>query len=127
MLRLLDLAAFNVFDFDAYGSPWEQAYILSARRSLSPGERFGLVLTDGSGLRMKFGSAPTALGLLANVPLKAAGLTRLHDKIIDSALDAVVFRLGGAVVERWQASGKTGARMAYIGTVIEGHKKSPGH
>ena len=127
VLRLLDLVDFNVFDFDAYGSPWEQAYIMSARRKLSPGERFGIVFTDGSGLKLKFGAAPTALGLLANVPLKAAGLSRQQDKIIDSAVESVAARMGGAIVERFQATGKTGARMRYIGVVLEGHKKSPDH
>ncbi len=127
VLRLLDLVDFNVFDLDAYGSPWEQAYIMSARRKLSPGERFGIVFTDGSGLKLKFGTALTALGLLANVPLKAAGLSRQQHKIIDSAVESVAARMGGAIVERFQATGKTGARMRYIGVVLEGHKKSPDH
>lgn len=126
VLRLLDLVGFNIFDFDAYGCPWEQAYIMSARRRLSPGERFGIVLTDGSGLKMKFGAAPTALGLLANVPLKAAGLSRQQHKIIDSGVEAIAARLGGSIVDRWQATGKTGARMRYIGLILEGHKKGPG-
>ena len=29
VLRAIDLAAFNVFDLDSYGSPWEQAYIIA--------------------------------------------------------------------------------------------------
>ena len=35
--------------------------------------------------------------------------------------------MGGSIVERWHATGKTGARMRYIGLILEGHKKSPGH
>ena len=127
VLRLIDLLAFNIFDLDAFGSPWEQAYIMSARRTLSPGERFGLVITDGSGLKLKFGAFPTALGLLANVSHKASGLAKQQAKIIDSALDSVAARLGGSIVERWQAVGKKGSSMRYIGLVLQGHKKSPGH
>ncbi|HVH77139.1 MAG TPA: hypothetical protein VM755_19655 [Stellaceae bacterium] len=47
-MRAIDLAPFNLFDFDAWGSPWEHVAILCARRPVQPGERIGLVLTDGS-------------------------------------------------------------------------------
>lgn len=126
VLRLINLLHFNIFDLDAFGSPWEQAYIVSARRTLSPGERFGLVITDGSSLNLRFGAFPTALGLLANISHKASGLAKHQAKIIDSALDSVAARLGGSIVERWQARGKKGSSMRYIGLVLEGHKKSPG-
>ncbi len=98
---------------------------MSARRKLAPGETFGLVLTDGSGLKLKFGASPTALAMLAKSPLAAPDLARQQSKIIDSAIEAVAQRMNGRVVERHQATGKTGTRMRYIGLVIEGHKKSP--
>ncbi len=125
ILRMLDLGGFNIVDLDAFGSPWEQAYILSARRQLAPGEKFGLVLTDGSGLKLKFGASPTALAMLAKSPLTAPDLARQHSRIIDSAIEAVAQRMNGRVVKRHQATGKTGTRMRYIGLVLEGHKKSP--
>ena len=34
VLRAIDLKPFNVFDFDAWGAPWEQVLILIARRPL---------------------------------------------------------------------------------------------
>jgi tRNA G26 N,N-dimethylase Trm1 len=37
VMRVVDLGAFNLFDLDAYGSPWEQAVILAARRKVAPG------------------------------------------------------------------------------------------
>ncbi len=61
------------------------------------------------------------------LPLKAAGLSRQQHKIIDSGVEAIAARLGGSILDRWQATGKTGARMRYIGLVLEGHKKSPDH
>jgi hypothetical protein len=36
VLRAIDLAPFNVFDLDAYGSPWEQVLIIAARRPVAP-------------------------------------------------------------------------------------------
>lgn len=35
VLRSIDLAQFNLFDLDAFGSPWEQAYIIAKRRPLA--------------------------------------------------------------------------------------------
>lgn len=125
ILRMLDLGGFNIVDLDAFGSPWEQAYILSARRQLAPGETFGLVLTDGSGLKLKFGASPTALAMLAKSPLVAPDLARQHSRIIDSAIEAVAQRMNGRVVKRHQATGKAGTAMRYIGLVLEGTKKAP--
>ena len=45
VMRAIDLSAFNVFDIDSWGSPWDQVLILAARRPLAAGERLGLVLT----------------------------------------------------------------------------------
>lgn len=49
VLRAIDLGRFNVFDFDAYGSPWEQITIVLARRRLQTGESIGLVLNGRAG------------------------------------------------------------------------------
>lgn len=50
VLHVVDLGKFDIFDFDAYGSPRHQAVILSERRRVAPGETVGLVLTGGGGL-----------------------------------------------------------------------------
>ena len=81
VLRALDLDAFNIFDLDAFGSPWECATIIAARRKVQPGEaRQALCLTDGSGLRLKLSGVPHALARLAgvggNVGLATAGTKR---------------------------------------------------
>ena len=65
VLRAIDLAAFNLFDLDFDGSPWEQAYIIARRRKLRPGERLGLVLTEGTGLASKLNTMSAAMALLA--------------------------------------------------------------
>lgn len=49
VMRAIDLAPFNCFDFDSYGSPWVQAIILADRRRVTAGELVGLVLTEGAG------------------------------------------------------------------------------
>lgn len=48
ILRAIDLSAFNVFDADAFGSPWEAIWIIAQRRPVGPGETIIVVGTDGS-------------------------------------------------------------------------------
>lgn len=124
VMRALDLAAFTVFDFDAWGSPWDQCVILAARRRVADGEKIGLVLTEGSALKLKMGSFPTSLRILAKLRQRTAGASRTHiaDQVIGRALGELCRRLGCTVVKRWEARGKTGAAMRYIGLVLEGKK-----
>lgn len=62
LLRNIDLQPFNVFDLDAYGSPWEQVAIVCARRKVAPGELIAMVLTDGSRLNLKMGACRLRCG-----------------------------------------------------------------
>lgn len=120
VLRAIDLEPFNIFDLDAYGSPWEQALIVADRRRVVPGERIGLLLTEGSGLNLKLGGLPTALRVIAGLRPGLAGANRQQDAIIDLAIAGLCRRMNVTALRRWQATGKTGAAMRYIGLVLEG-------
>jgi hypothetical protein len=118
-------SCFTVFDLDAFGSPWEQALILAARRPVAPGERIGLVLTEGSQLKTRFGGLPLAMRIAAGMAPEAdLGLGRMHDEMIARALRGVVRRMGARVVKEWAARGFTGAGMRYHGAVLEGTRQS---
>lgn len=123
VLRAIDLGLFNIFDLDAYGAPWEQALIVADRRRLEPGERVGLVLTEGSGLNLKLGGVPLALREVAGIIKIPAGASRRHDEIIDRAIAGLCRRMNAVISKRWQGLGKSGAAVRYIGLVIEGKKK----
>ncbi len=120
VLRTIDLAPFNLFDLDAYGSPWEQLCIIAARRRLAAGESFGLVLTEGDGLKLKMGGMPIALSQLAGVRDKMPGLATAQSDIINRAIARIATMMGGTVTRRWEAVGKTGSAMRYIGLVLLG-------
>jgi hypothetical protein len=119
LLRVLDLVPFTVFDFDAYGSPWELCYLLAKRRGMARGERLGVVLTEGTGLQIKFGGVAKALKMLAGVRGKIPGGIREQPRIIDAGIAGLVRQLGGRLTHRWQADRKGGTSMHYIGLVIE--------
>jgi len=122
VMRAIDLDGFNVFDFDAYGSPWECVEILAARRTVSSGERVGLVLTEGSALKLKFGDLPSSLSRFANLEKDrmGGGLNQAHELLIDRAIAQVERRLAARVIKRWEARRKSGTNMCYIGLVLEG-------
>jgi hypothetical protein len=120
VLRSVDLQGFNIFDFDAYGSPWEQCLILAARRNVEPGETIGVLLTDGAGLNMKMGGMPLALREIAGFSSNVAGGARLQDEIVDRAILGLCSRLKCDLVHRWQATGKTGAKVLYNALVLRG-------
>lgn len=120
-MRAIDLADFNVFDLDAYGSPWTQVRILAARRRLAPGERIGLALTDGSGLKLKLGQCPKALAELCRLTRdKTPGINRVHGVLIDKALDEVCRIMQARVVARWDHTRPGNSEMRYLAVVIEG-------
>ena len=119
VLRAIDLSPFNVFDFDAYGSPWEQVLILAARRLVRPAERLGLCLTEGQALKLKMGGMSRALSQLSGVG-NQPGLGRQQDEIINRALLRTAELMHARIADRWQAVGKTGSRMVYLGIVLEG-------
>jgi hypothetical protein len=71
VMRAIDLAPYNIFDFDAFGSPWEQMVILAARRPWAKGELGAIVMTDASHAKMNLGGMPKALAHLVGVTTTA--------------------------------------------------------
>lgn len=121
VLRAIDLAKFSVFDFDAYGSPWEQAIILADRRRVKAGEKIGLLLTEGAGLGYRFNNVPQAISVLTGIRAGGVGMGRRQDDIIDRAIAGLAKRMHCTVEKRWQADRNTGgAPMRYIGLVLTG-------
>ena len=103
VLRRLNLDRFNVFDLDAYGSPYEQVAIIAARRQLGRGERIGIALTDGGIQRAKLGLVPYAMAYLAGVTPRMRGAATEWEALTARALCAAAARMGGRVEGLWQA------------------------
>jgi hypothetical protein len=64
VLRAVDLRQWNVFDFDAFGSPWHAMTVLSARRRWQAGELGAVVVTSGVGTSTLYGRLPKAQAVL---------------------------------------------------------------
>lgn len=121
VLRALNLHAFNVFDLDAYGSPWEQVLVLCARRKWAKGERGGLLLTDGSSLNLRWGGIPHAMAEIANLKgAKGVPSTAGVPELQGMALLGFVRRAAVQVKRIWQAEGRSNSNVIYTGLVFEG-------
>lgn len=120
VMRAIDLRQFNVFDLDAYGSPWEQAMIIADRRPVKAGEVLGLAITEGAGLSYKSNVLPHAVRVLTGLRPGIVGLGRKQDDLIHRTIVGLAQRMRCSVEKRWQAEGRTGASMRYIGLVLKG-------
>lgn len=123
VMRAIDLAPFNVFDFDAFGSPWHQALILADRRKVQPGERIGVVLTNGDGYALTVRAnmpLPYAMRELTGLRGTVAGLNRQDDYIDGLLMKGLARRMRCNVLKTWRAVRKSGAKVRYIGMVLEG-------
>lgn len=121
LLRALDLEAFNVFDVDAYGSPWEALTIIAARRAWKPAKLGAVVYTDGSDGKTKWGG--TTSGLSSVVGSTASHKT-LRAPIRDAALAAWLKRARVQPANIWRAVGYSGQvgslKMNYVAVVFRG-------
>lgn len=119
VLRVIDLSQFNVFDLDAYGSPWEQAQIIAQRRPVGKGEQIAMILTDGGGMRMKFGGVPRHMAELAGTPMDVPGAIRQQDHLVDQAIAGLARAMRCRIVRRWQAKRPAGVSMRYNAIILE--------
>jgi hypothetical protein len=116
----LDLAGWNVIDLDAYGSPWKEVTALASRRSLLPGERLALVLTNGSPRSAMLGNTPHALSALAGAKRDTAGAHRRWNELARTALVEAARRMGGTLANlRAPAGNLSGRDMWYALAILE--------
>jgi hypothetical protein len=124
VMRCIDLGAYNVFDFDAYGSPWEQVYLMIKRRKVAPGEKIGVVLTEGQGMKMDMGGMSGALSLIAGVRQYMPGMGAAQQQIINRAISRTAMMMGATIENHWQAISKFSSTIRYIGLVLRGAETS---
>lgn len=121
LLRCLDLQAFNVFDLDAFGQPWEQMAILAARRAWHPGEVGAVVLTDGSTLKTRFGEMPRAMQVLCGFSgTRIPATMAKSEELRRLALSGFARRAGIRLQKQWEAIGPHPGFLYYAAIVFTG-------
>jgi len=119
--RDTDLARFNLFDLDAFGSPYEHLAIICSR--IKPAARVGFCLTDGLGFNAAVNSNDG--GLLAHVGLRRHSRTRtqheLRAEISETSIRKSLAAAGLRIVEARQAEKQKSSVMImrYIALLCE--------
>ena len=125
VMRAIDLTQFNIFDFDAYGSPWDQMVILAARRPWAAGEVGAVVLTDGSSMKLRYGSMSSSMSEILGVERDSLPRSDANSDALQAMLLTKWCKRAGVVAKNcWRAfgrgSGRGGQRMSYTALVFSG-------
>lgn len=119
VVSTIDLDCFNIFDIDAYGSPYDVLNII-LNRYQGDAKRLAFILTDGINMDLKMGRICKGLRSLLDVDSKIfKKANNLHGKIIEDIVDIVAEKLKAKVIHKQFAKGITGAAMRYYAFVIE--------
>lgn len=93
-LASMDISEFNVFDLDAYGSPWKQMYLILKRSSQ---KEIMMFITDGLVMNLKRNNHVTNLvSMTENIPkwLNIPGVNRRYTDIFATMLLDATSRYG---------------------------------
>lgn len=117
-VRKIDLNKYNIYDIDAYGSPYEILDFITSQIITS--RRIGFVITDGIDMDLKLGrvcKGVRAMTGIKNHILKRANT--MHDDLIMLVIKEVEERLNGKASCLQLAKGKTGSAMRYYSFIID--------
>lgn len=119
ILRAIDLNPWNVFDLDAYGSPWDQGAIIAARRTWTTGEKIVMTLTEGTSMKVRMGSLPNALAAMAGVQTKIRTNGQLSDDLLHRAIYRLADRCHCEVEAIHRMTGRGSSRIFYYAVLMQ--------
>lgn len=118
-LLTIDISEFNIFDIDAYGSPYDCLSIITDKLIGRKGI-IGFVITDGSGMDLKMGNISKGLQKIVGLDVnKVAKIYKFHDLLIKKIVENISIKLGADIIQTSIAKGKTGAAMRYYSYVLD--------
>ena len=116
-IRVVDLEQYNIFDIDAYGSPYNiLSYIILNRRFT---DQVAFVLTDGSAMDLRLGRVSKGLRELSGIKnhvLKKA--SNIHDELILKVIENIEKITRKKATNFMIAKGRTGAAMRYYAFIL---------
>jgi hypothetical protein len=120
-LRRANLAEYNLFDLDAYGSPWHPFLIVLHRRKLPLGERLAFALTDGLQFKLRMSDCPTGLKRYIGLPPKMTiPCLGRHQEFLSSLIVSRAAEAAGARILLSLISRNVRGNMRYLGLLVEG-------
>jgi hypothetical protein len=121
MLKKLNLEKFNVFDIDAYGSPYECLQIIVEKiKKQEKSKKYHFFITDGIEIDLRMGKIENFFGLLAGLNAKKLNNAHLlHDYFIEKIIKNLCLDMGAELMNSKIAKGKTGSGMRYFYFLIK--------
>ena len=117
-IRLVDVNDYNVFDVDAYGSPYEILDFIVKKIDLNY-KKIGFVVTDGVNMDLKLGRVCKGLRHFIGYDFHIAKRANvLHDDFIKIVIDKIAEHLKGKIECLLIAQGVTGSSMRYYSFVV---------
>jgi hypothetical protein len=120
-LRSAGLEEYNLFDLDAWGSPWYQFFIIMTRRAFAPGELVAFALTDGLDFTMKMSDTESGIKALLGIPqrMKVPNLDR-HANFIRSYIVAKGCERAGCEIAAKHYAENDRGNVSYMGLLLKG-------
>lgn len=120
-LLQVNCSEYNIFDIDAYGSPYEcLAEIVKQLEQKNKHKRIAFCITDGVQMDLRMGNITLSMACLSGINVKKISRAhKLHDVIIARIIDHIASRLHCNVIDKKIAIGATGSGMRYYSFVIE--------
>ena len=111
VVKQIDISGYNIFDIDAYGSPYHILLEIAQRIDL---DHVSFCITDGTNMDLKMGRVSRGLREILgaeNKILKKAHI--VHDLLISQVIDRIASITSMEVVKKRIARGITGSSMRY--------------
>ena len=117
-IRLININDYNIFDIDAYGSPYEILnYIID--KIDDSNRKIGFVITDGINMDLKLGRVCLGLRRFVDYDHHIAKRAHiLHDEFINIVIDNIKNRLKGCISNFKIAHGNKGSNMRYYSFIV---------
>ena len=113
MLKKLNLEKFDVFDIDAYGSPYECLQIIF--KKIKKSKTYHFFITDGIDIDLRMGKIENFFGLLSGIKAKKLNNAHLlHDYFINKIIKNLCADMGAELINSKMAKGNTGSGMRYF-------------
>lgn len=114
----IDLSEFNIFDIDAYGSPYDVLKIIMQRIPKNK-NKYGFVITDGISMDLRLGRICKGVRYFTGIDFHVAKRAAiLHDEFIKDTISYIERELNGVSSDFIIANGRTGAAMKYYAFTI---------
>lgn len=116
ILKKINIEKFDVFDIDAYGSPYECLQIIVQKiKKIKKSKMYHFFITDGIEIDLRMGKIENFFGLLAGLKFKKLNNAHLlHDYFINKIIKNLCVDMGAELINSKIAKGKTGSGMRYF-------------